>query len=132
MSAVPPLRHIGRCENNAGYSTSSYSLCEAKKSLLTGNGSLRINEHQHDNGNEEHDCADDGNAVEVLLDDAGAGLRGIHGTGDHIGNTRALAGMQQNEDDQANAGQEQKNQKDNYQRTHFELSFTRKVVYASK
>ena len=63
----------------------------------------------------EDDRERDGDAVEVLLDDARARLGRIHGARDHVRDARALARMHENEDDKADAGQNQQNQEDDYQ-----------------
>ena len=62
---------------------------------------MRIDDHKHNQRNHEDDREDDGDAIEVLLDDAGAGLRGVQRRGDGVGNARALARMQHDEHDQA-------------------------------
>ena len=63
---------------------------------------VRIDDHQHEQRNEEDDREDDRDAVKILLNDARSRLRGVHRTRNHIGNAGALAGMQQDENDQAN------------------------------
>lgn len=83
--------------------------------------SLRVDDHQHDERQQEHHREDDGDAVEVLLDDAGTGLRRVHGAGDHIGDARALAGVQENEDDETQAGDDQQGDEDDQKRIHVML-----------
>ena len=70
---------------------------------------------------QEDDREDDGDAIKVLLNDAGTGLRRVHGAGDHIGDARALAGVQENEDDEAQAGDDQQGDKDDQKRIHVML-----------
>ena len=82
---------------------------------LLGNGSVGVNDHENHEREQEHDSAADGDAVEVLLDDARARLCGVHGARDHIRDARALARVHENEDDKADAGQNQQNQEDDYQ-----------------
>ena len=82
---------------------------------LLGNGSVGVDDHENHEGKQKHDGAADGDAVEVLLDDARARLGGVHGARDHIRDARALARVQENEDDKADAGQNQQNQEDDYQ-----------------
>ena len=82
---------------------------------LLGNGSVGVNDHENPQREQEHDSAADGDAVEVLLDDARARLGRIHGARDHVRDARALARMHENEDDKADAGQNQQNQEDDYQ-----------------
>lgn len=84
---------------------------------------MGINDHQHQQRNEKNKREDDGDAIEVLLDDARTGLRGIHRAGDHVGDARALAGMQQNEYDQTCAGHDQQDQKDDNERTQSTILF---------
>ena len=77
---------------------------------------MRIDDHQHEQRHQEDHGEHDRDAIEVLLDDAGARLGGIHGAGDHVGDARALAGMQQDEDDQADAGHDQQDEEDDNER----------------
>lgn len=92
-----------------------------QKFLSSGDSAGRIHDHKRNKRQQEDDREDDGDAIKVLLNDAGAGLRGIHGTGDHIGDARALAGVQQNEDDETQAGDDQQGDKDNQKRVHVML-----------
>lgn len=85
------------------------------------NRSLWINEHESHNREEEYDREHDGDAVEVLLNDARSALRRIERAGDHIGNARPLAGMQQDEDDEAGPGNHQEDQQYYKQRVHIIL-----------
>ena len=78
--------------------------------------SLRVDDHQHDERQQEHHREDDGDAVEVLLHDARARLRGVHGAGDHVGYARALAGMQQDEHDEAQARDDEQDEHDDKER----------------
>ena len=84
---------------------------------------MGVDDHQHQQRNQEHDREDDGDAIEVLLDDARTGLRGIHRAGNHVGDARALAGMQQNEHDQTCAGHNQQDQKNDNERTQSTILF---------
>ena len=88
---------------------------------LLGNGSVGVNDHENHEREQEHDSAADGDAVEVLLHDARARLRGVHGAGDHVGYARALAGMQEDEDDETQAGDDQQGDKDDQKRIHVML-----------
>ena len=76
---------------------------------------MRVNNHQHEKGHDENDREDDRDAIKVLLDDARTRLRGVHRAGNHVGDAGALAGMQKNEDDQANAGDDQQDQHEDEQ-----------------
>ena len=87
---------------------------KGRHSLLS-NRSLRINDHQNEKRHNEDDREDDRDAIEVLLNDARARLRGVHRAGDHVGDAGALARMQQDEDDQANAGDDQQDQHEDEQ-----------------
>ena len=83
---------------------------------LLGNGAMRVNHHEHHEREQEHNRTGNGNAIEVLLDNARARLRRVHGAGNGIGNTRALARVHENEDDQTDAREHQQNQEYDYQR----------------
>ena len=76
---------------------------------------MRIDDHQHEQRQQEHHGAADGDAVQVLLDDRGARLGGVHRAGNHIGDARALARVHEDEDDQSDAGQHQQDQEHDYQ-----------------
>ena len=92
-----------------------------QKILSGGDSAGRIHDHKRDKRQQEDDRKDDGDAVEVLLDDAGTGLRRVDGAGDHIGDARALAGVQENEDDEAQAGDDQQGDEDDQKRIHVML-----------
>ena len=101
----------------------SYVLAKTQfqKILSGGNSAGRIHDHKRDKRQQEDNREDDGDTVKVLLYDAGAGLRRVHGAGDHIGDARALARMQQNEDDETQAGDDQQGDKDDQKRIHVML-----------
>lgn len=84
-------------------------------------GAVRINDHQNDERNAEHDCAGNGDAIKVLLDDAGARLVGIHGACDHFINASTLARVKHDENDETDAGGNQQNEHDNKQKIQFDL-----------
>ena len=92
-----------------------------QKILSGGDSAGRIHNHERDKRQQEDDREDDGDAVEVLLDDAGTGLRRVDGAGDHIGDARALAGVQENEDDEAQAGDDQQGDENDQKRIHVML-----------
>ena len=85
------------------------------------NHSLWINEHERHNREEEYDREYDGDAVEILLHDACSALCGIEGAGNHVGNTRSLARVQQDENDQSRPGNHQEDQQYYKQRVHIIL-----------
>lgn len=84
-------------------------------------GAVRINDHQNDEANAEHDCASNGDAIKVLLDDAGARLVGVHGAGDHFIDAGTLARMEHDEYDKADAGGNQQDKHENKQKIQFDL-----------
>ena len=86
-----------------------------QKILSGGDSAGRIHDHKRDKRQQEDDREDDGDAIKVLLDDARTRLRGVHRAGNHVGDAGALAGMQKNEDDQANAGDDQQDQHEDEQ-----------------
>ena len=92
-----------------------------QKILSGGDSAGRIHDHKRDKRQQVDDREDDGDAIKVLLDDAGTGLGRVHGAGDHIGDARALARMQQNEDDETQAGNDQQGDKDDQKRIHVML-----------
>ena len=75
--------------------------------LDLANCSSRVNEHESNDAEQEHDLENNRDAVEILLDDARATLRGVEGARNHIRNARALTGVQQDEYDKASARNEQ-------------------------
>ena len=88
-----------------------------RPALLAGRDrAVRIDDHQHDERHHEDDREDDGDAVQVLLHDARAGLRGLDRAGYHVGDAGALAGMQQDEHDEPQAGNDQQDQHDDEER----------------
>ena len=96
---------------------------------LLGNGSVRVNDHENHEREQEHDSAADGDAVEVLLDDARTGLGGVHRAGDHVGDARALAGVQQDEHDEADARNDEQDERDDEERIQGSSLFFRSKVY---
>lgn len=92
-----------------------------QKILSGGDSAGRIYDHKRDQRQQEDDREDDGDAIKILLNDAGTGLRRVHGAGDHIGDARALAGMQEDEDDETQAGDDQQGDKDDQKRIHVML-----------
>lgn len=92
-----------------------------QKILSGGDSAGRIHNHERDKRQQEDDREDDGDAVEVLLDDTGTGLGRVHGAGDHIGDARALSGVQENEDDETQAGDDQQGDEDDQKRIHVML-----------
>lgn len=77
------------------------------------NGSLRVDQHQHDQRNHEHDSQDDRDAIQVLVHDARAGLGVVQRTLNGVSHARALARVQQDEHDQTCARKNQNHRKDN-------------------
>ena len=77
-----------------------------------------VNEHKRHNREEENDREHDGDAIEVLLNDARTALICIERAGDHIRNACALARMKQDENDQSSSRNEEQNEQNNQQRTH--------------
>ena len=108
MMQYPNLKNLGRCDR-----------------------SLRIHDHERNKRKHEDDRENNGDAIEVLLYDARAGLRGVHRRGDHVGNAGTFAGMQQNENDQAEPGDDEQGDKDEQKRIQGNATFTRINVYAS-
>ena len=86
---------------------------------------LREDEHEDKQANDEDGSADDSELVEVLLDRARTAHVGVHGTGNHLRNTRALAGMHKNEDDKADARKEPDNNQRDKQRVQDALLIVR-------
>ena len=74
------------------------------KILIARNCPLRVDDHKHQQREHEYDRENNGDAIEVLLDDIGSCLGGIKRAGNHVGNARAFAGMQQYEHDESDAG----------------------------
>ena len=119
MSAVPPLRRV-RCseiDNTKTATDGKYFF----KLIATIDGSLREHDHQNNQRHEEDDRENNGNAVQVLLDDVGSLLVVVDIRSDGIGDTRALAGMQKNENDQTNARDDEQCSENNCGDRHFEL-----------
>lgn len=77
---------------------------------------MRINHHQDNEHKEEHNRADNGEAIKVLLDNARTHLAG-HGALDDLANARALSGVEHDERDNANAGNDEQDKQDDKQRT---------------
>lgn len=71
---------------------------------------MGIDKHEHDQGDEEHDCKRDGDAIEVLLDDARP-LVAVERARYHVRNARAFTRMQQDGHDKARARNCEQNQK---------------------
>ncbi len=82
VSAVPPLRHI--IWRAARDSSRLNLLRKHELSSVRADGAVRIDHHQYEERDQEHHRTDDGDPIQVLLDDAGAGLRRVHGAGDGI------------------------------------------------
>ena len=119
MSAVPPLRRV-RCseiDNTKTAIDGKYFF----KLIATIDGSLRVNHHQDDQGNEEDNRKDNGDAVEVLLNDVGSLLVVVDIRSNGVGNTGALAGVQKNENDQTNARDNEQCSENDCGDRHFEL-----------
>ena len=85
---------------------------------MSADGPMRIDDHEHQKRYQEDDSAYDGDAIEVLLYDAGTRLGGVHGTGDSIRDARSLPGMHEDEDDESDAGKEQQHQEYDHERCH--------------
>ena len=73
---------------------------------------MGIDDHEHDEGEQEHHRADDGDAIEVLLNDARSLVRTIHARSDHIRNAGTFTRMQQNEDNESDARKNEQDGKD--------------------
>ena len=80
---------------------------------------MGIHEHERDERHEEDDREDNRDAIQVLLNDARTALRGVHGAHDHVGNARAFAGVQQDEDNQTGARHEEQDEAKYKQWSHF-------------
>ena len=106
--------------------------CQAliSKNLARGDGTRRIHDHQRNKRQHKHYSKDDGDAIKVLLDNAGSRLGRIHRAGNHVRNARALTGMQQDEDDEAQTGDNQQGDEDDQKRTHV-LPLSLETTYAS-
>lgn len=66
-------------------------------------------DHEHHERDDEDRHQDDGDAIEIFLDDAGTLIRSINTRCDHVGNTSSLAGMQQDEDDETDTRKNEQN-----------------------
>lgn len=97
------------------------------KFQLICNRSVRVDDHEHDERQHEDDRERDGDAIEVLLDDARAGLRGVHRARDHVGDAGALAGMQQDEHDEAQARNDEQDKHDDKERVQDSSLFFRSI-----
>ena len=93
MMQYPNLKNLGRCDS-----------------------SLRIHDHERNERKHEDDRENNGDAIEVLLNDARTGLGRIDGAGDHIANARALTRVQHDERNQTDTGDAQQNHKQNTNR----------------
>ena len=93
---------------------------------------MRINDHENEKANAENQRAGDGDAVKILLHDAGARLVGVHGACDHFVNARALAGMQHDENNEAHAGGNQQDEHENKQKIQGDLLSTVEVLVIRK
>ena len=72
--------------------------------LLAGvDRAMREHDHEHDKRDDEDSHQDDGDTIEVLLDDARTLIGSVHARCDHVRNTRSLARMEQDEDDKPDA-----------------------------
>lgn len=100
-----------------------------QKILSGGDSAGRIYDHKRDQRQQEDDREDDGDAIKILLNDAGTGLRRVDGAGDHIGDARALAGVQQDEHDEADARNDEQDERDDEERIQGSSLFFRSKVY---
>ena len=127
VSAVPPLRRVAR---NATQVILPEPFCVVKGQFsLFCNRPVGVDDHKDDKRKHEDDRERDGDAVEVLLDDARTGLGGVHRAGDHVGDARALAGMQQDEHDEADARNDEQDERDDEERIQGSSLFFRSKVY---
>ena len=77
---------------------------------------MRVDNHQHDERQQEHNRQDNGDAIKVFLDNTRTSLRGVYRAGDHVRNPRALTRVQQDEYDKANARDDEQRNYDNEER----------------
>lgn len=91
--------------------------------MLLANGARGIHDHEDEKYEHEDDGAHDGDAVEVLLDDARTSLVGVHGACDHIADARSLTGVKKNENDKASARNNQQKNKNDKQSVQSDLFF---------
>lgn len=68
--------------------------------------------HKHNKRNDENRNQNDGNAVEVLLNNARSLIRTIDARSDHIRDARALTRMKQDKNDESNARYNEQNSED--------------------
>ncbi len=64
---------------------------------------MREDDHQHNERDHKHDRTDNGDPIQILLDDTRSRLSGIHRACDSIGNTGAFARMHEDKYDQSNS-----------------------------
>ena len=74
-----------------------------QQKLRTRNGTVWVKNHQQDKRNQKYNRKNNGDAIEVFLHNARAGLRRINRASNHIRNASSLAGVQQDENNQTNA-----------------------------
>lgn len=82
---------------------------------------MREDDHKNDQGKKEDNRESNGDAIEILLHQASAGVGVIQAAGDGIRNTSALTRMKHDESNQANAGTDKQDKEDDNQRRQFEL-----------
>ncbi len=73
---------------------------------------MREHDHQYDERNDEDRDQNDGDTIQVLLNDARSLIGAINARCDHVRNTSSLARMEQDEDDQPDAREHEQNRKD--------------------
>lgn len=93
-----------------------------------GERTLGEDDHQYDQGNQEHNREGDGDSVQVLFHQTGARIGVVQGAGNDIGDTGALTGMEHDERNQTDAGCNQQDKEDNNQSRQFNLFLTCKKI----
>lgn len=108
VSAFPPHRQVNSESYYIETSTEvNRVILQLSRSLLRIDGPLGINDHQHQQGHREHQCENDGDAVQILLHERRGLLRAVQSGGNGVADARALARMQHDEHNQANARNQQ-------------------------
>lgn len=69
-------------------------------------------DHEHDERYQEHRHQNNGDAIEVLLNDARSLVRTIHARSDHVRNAGTFTRMQQYENDESDARKNEQDGKD--------------------
>lgn len=115
------------------YSESYYSgtrrEVNRKDLLLRIDGSVRIDNHQHQQGNRKNDDQDDRDAIEVLLHQRSGLLGTVQRRRNGIAYAGSLAGMQHDEHNHADARNNQQHGEQNNQRgQNISLSATTKAL----